>query len=90
MSRRIEKINELILHNLSEILFFEYPGNMITILSVFTSPDLSSAKIFVNLSDSILKFETLNANTKHLRYILAQKISLRKTPELIFIDCSEK
>lgn len=89
MSRRIEKINALILQNLTEILFFEFPGVMIPILSVITSGDLSNSKIFVDLSNLDLKFETLVARKNKLRFDLAQKIELRKIPDLEFIDCSK-
>lgn len=88
---RLQRIADLIQTELARILQREMRDlniGMATITGVTVSPDLSHAKIFVsvlpeeNAKDTV---EALNDETKNLRYLLAQSVKLRITPDLRFI-----
>lgn len=87
-SNRMEKINSLIKKELSDILRNEYEfgiDNFVSINMVDTKPDLSMADIYVSSlkeEDSIV--ESLNRESKHIRFILSKRLDLKKTPQLRF------
>lgn len=96
MSQRIEKINELIKTQLSQIIIkeIEFPENvMVTITNVETSPDLKSTKIFIsvlpeNMRGTALTILTKNASILHRN--LNKMIKTKFTPNLkFFIDEQE-
>jgi len=92
MSRRVQRLNNLIRHEISELLQRQAKdprlGNFIAITEVSISPDLRYAKIFVShISSEGQKQETMNALASasgFFRRELAQRIRLRHMPELIF------
>jgi ribosome-binding factor A len=96
MSRRIEQINELIQHELSNILSREafFDNYLVTITSVDCSPDLNQAKIGI----SVLPDKFFGSALKKIRQqsglfskLLNQKIKIRKIPKLIWVaDTTEK
>lgn len=88
---RLQRIADLIQTSLAKTLQREMKDmniGMVTITDVTVSPDLSHAKIFVsvlpeeNAKDTVA---ALNDETKNLRYLLAQSVKLRITPDLKFI-----
>lgn len=87
-SNRMEKINSLIKKELSDILRNEYEfgiDNFVSINMVDTKADLSMADIYVSSlkeEDSIV--ESLNRESKHIRFILSKRLDLKKTPQLRF------
>jgi len=92
MSRRVQRLNNLIRHEISELLQRQAKdprlGNFIAITEVSISPDLRYAKIFVShIGNEEQKQETMNALASasgFFRRELAQRIRLRHMPELIF------
>jgi ribosome-binding factor A len=93
MSYRIKKINSLIKNELSLVLLnkIQDPAlGIVTITSVKVSPDIRSAKIYVSVYQKEQReeiLEKLNGIKGLIRTQLAQRINLRRVPELnFFID----
>ena len=93
MSHRIEKINQLIRKEISELLQRQVKdprlGEFIAVTDVVTSPDLKSAKVYVSRigteeeKQEILK--TLNAAANYFRKELLHNIRMKHIPELSFL-----
>lgn len=91
-STRQAKIARLLQKELSEIFRSQTAATHGTIISVTTvrvSPDLSVARVYLSVfptEKSKEMIETVNANSRTVRYELAQRVrfQLRKTPELSF------
>lgn len=92
MSHRIERINNLIRQEISELLQRQVKdprlGTFIAVTEVSTSPDLKSAKVFVSrISNQEEKEETmqaLEAAAGFLRKSLMKNLRLRRVPDLHF------
>lgn len=92
MAHRIERINHLILREISELLRTEVKdprlGTFITITEVVTSPDLRHARVLVSSINGVeAKEETLNAlvaASGFLRNELSKRLKLRRIPDLVF------
>ena len=92
MTRRIERVNNLIRQEISELLQRQVKdprlGTLVTITDVSTSPDLRHAKIFVSrIGNEGEKQETLSvlaAASGFFRNELAKRLRLRHIPELSF------
>lgn len=92
MSRRIERINNLIRHELSDLLQRQVKdprlGAFVAFTEVDTSPDLKHAKIFVSrIGNDEEKRDTLTAliSASHFfRRELAKSLDLPRIPELSF------
>ena len=92
MAHRIERVNNLIRREISELIQHQVKdprlGAFLTITEVITSPDLKFARIFVSSingqeeKQKILK--VLNAAAGFLRTELAGKMRIRRVPELSF------
>lgn len=92
MARRIERVNNLIRQELSELLrrHVKDPrlGNFVTVTAVTTSPDFRYARIFVSHIGSAEQraatMDGLAAAAGFLRKELARRLELRRVPELSF------
>lgn len=91
MSKKNEKIAELIKRNISEIIQFDLKDpkiGFITITDCQVTNDMSYAKIFVSfLGQNARKeagMQALNRSKGYIRSELSKKLSTRKVPELIF------
>jgi ribosome-binding factor A len=92
MTRRIERVNNLIRDEISEMLQRQVKdprlGNFISITEVSTSTDLKYAKIFVSSirtdeeKEKVLK--ALTAASGFFRSELAKRLRMRRVPELAF------
>ena len=89
MTHRIERVNNLIRREISQLLQREVKDprldGFIAVTEVSTSPDLKYAKIFVSRMGS--KQETMGALASasgFLRNELARHLKLRRVPELSF------
>ncbi|AUC61883.1 ribosome-binding factor A [Cyanobacterium sp. HL-69] len=96
-SRRIEKVSSLIKREVSQMLINEIKDDrvgagMVSITHVEVSGDLQHAKVFVSIYGTAeAKKETmegLKACTSFVRRSLGQKINLRHTPEIRFMEDS--
>lgn len=92
MSHRIEKINNLIRQEISELLQRQVKdprlGTFIAVTEVSTSPDLKSAKVFVsrisNQEEKEEAMQALEAAAGFLRKSLMKNLRLRRVPDLHF------
>ena len=92
MAHRIERVNNLIRQEISELLQRQIKDprldSFVAVTEVSTSPDLKYARIFVShMGDEGKKKETLivlAAASGFLRNELAKRIRLRRIPELVF------
>lgn len=91
MSHRIEKINELIKQQISEILIRELnlkPGIFLTVSKVDTTRDLRYTRIFLSIfpeKEAGYVLETLKKEIYNLQRVLNKKLSMRPLPRIEFI-----
>lgn len=91
-SRRQQRVRELLVHALSEILRREFPvteTGLITVNDVGVANDLHSAVVFVSLLGSADQQQAalalLNQNQKRIQGLLAHAVVLKYTPQLKFV-----
>jgi ribosome-binding factor A len=92
MIHRIERVNNLIRREVSELIQRQVKDPrldaFITVTEVATSPDLKYAKVFVSCisgkQEEQKTLGVLNAAAGFLRAELAKKLRLRRIPELSF------
>jgi len=92
MTRRVQRLNNLIRHEISELLQRQVKdprlGSFIAVTEVSISPDLRHARIFVShIGSEEEKQETLSALASasgFFRRELAKRLRLRRIPELSF------
>jgi len=92
MAHRIERVNSLIRHEISQLLQRQVKdprlGTFVTVTEVSASPDLRYAKIFISrIGSEVEKQETLSALTAasgFFRKELSRCLRLRRIPELSF------
>ena len=92
MAYRIERVNNLIRQEISELLRRQVKdprlGGFITVTKVSTSPDLKYAKVFVSqISGESSRqdiLSTLSAASGFFRTELTKSLRLRRIPELSF------
>lgn len=90
-ANRLEKINEEVKKELSQIISFELKDPRITgivsVTKVSVTQDLKYAKVYISTINSKDKLEVikgLKSASGHLRSQIGHRINLRYTPELIF------
>ena len=90
-SNRLEKVNEELKRELSNIINYEVKNSnvtgMVSVTEVKVSPDLRYAKVSVSILNSKNIKQTLaglKAASGYMRSRLAEKVNLRVTPELVF------
>lgn len=88
---RLNRINEELKREISNIINYEVSNSnvtgMISVTSVKISPDLRYARVYVSMLNSKSVKNTLAAlksSSGFIRSRIAEKINLRVTPELIF------
>ena len=92
MTRRTERVNNLIRQEISQLLWRQVNdprlASFISVTRVSTSPDLKHAKVFVSsMGDETSKSEILQGFTAasgFLRRELAERLTLRHIPQLSF------
>ncbi|MBD1856698.1 MULTISPECIES: 30S ribosome-binding factor RbfA [Leptolyngbya] len=93
--RRMARVAESIRREVSQMLLNGIKDDrvgtgMVSVTDVDVSGDLQHAKIFVSIyGDETAKAETmagLKSATGYVRSVLGQRIRLRRTPEVIFIE----
>jgi ribosome-binding factor A len=92
MTHRIERVNNLIRREISELIQHQAKDPrldaFVAVTEVVTSPDLKYAKVFVSCMSGQEEEEktlgVLNTASGFLRTELAKKIRLRRIPELSF------
>jgi ribosome-binding factor A len=95
MSRRTQRLNELIKVELGNIFLreVEFPvGSLVTITRVQTAEDLMSVKIFISVfpeKSATPVFRMLNARIYFLQQKLNRKLPIRPVPRIVFYQESE-
>ena len=92
MTHRIERVNNLIRREISELLQRQVKdprlGNFVTVTDVSLSPDLRYAKVFVSCmggeEEKQVTLTGLSAASGFFRSQLAKRLRLRRVPELSF------
>jgi ribosome-binding factor A len=92
MTHRIERVNNLIRREISELIQRQVKDPrldvFVTITEVVTSPDLKHAKVFVSCISGKQEeqkiLSVLTAASGFLRTELARNLTLRRIPELSF------
>jgi ribosome-binding factor A len=92
-SNRIGRINEEIQRELSELLRSlkdpRVQKTMVSVTRVDTTADLRYAKVYVSIYDKEQSKEVLKglkSSGGYLRHELASRLSLRYTPELVWVE----
>ena len=94
-SRRVSRVAELVKREVSQMLLHgikddRVGAGMVSVTDVDVSGDLQHAKIFVSIyGTEEAKAETmagLKSATGYVRSELGQRIRLRRTPEVVFIE----
>lgn len=89
MSQRIEKVNELLKHEISQLLLKEVDFNniLVTVTTVDTSKDLRQTKIKLSVmplekSEDVLKI--IKRNIFQLQHELNKKLHMKPLPRIRF------
>ena len=93
MIHRIERVNNLIRREVSELIQYQIRDprldDFVAITEVDTSPDFKYAKVYVSCINGKQEEQktlgVLNAASGFLRTELAKKVRLRRIPELSFL-----
>lgn len=93
VSKNVSRLNEDIKRELIDIIGGmkdpRLKGGLLTVTRVETAPDLSSAKVYVSMmgeqADTGEVVAALDRAKGHVRSEIAQRMHIRRAPELIFI-----
>ena len=92
-NRRIEKVSSLLKKEMSLILMNDLNNNLIlenfvSITKIELSGDLQHSKVFISTSaeEKIKKLiiENLNSAKSKIRFLLSQRVKMRRIPDLVF------
>ena len=92
-NRRIEKVSSLLKKEISLILNNDLNNNLIienfvSVTKIELSGDLQHSKIFISTSaEEKIKqiiLENLNSEKNKIRFLLSQRVQMRRIPDLIF------
>ncbi|MCA1667980.1 MAG: 30S ribosome-binding factor RbfA [Thermomicrobia bacterium] len=90
-SRRIEQINDFLRNEIANLIQEERDElrlKLVSVTEVQTSPDLRHARVYISTlggeKERDAAVETLRRHARHLRHLLAPRITFRSVPELDF------
>ncbi len=88
---RLNRINEELKKEISNIISFELKNpdatGLISVTKVKITPDLKYAKVYVsilNAKNDVKTMEALKNSAGFIRSLIAKRVNLRITPELVF------
>ena len=88
---RLNRIDEELKKELSQIISFELKNpeatGLISVTKVKITPDLKYAKVYISMLNSKNEektLETLKQSAGFMRSLIAKRVNLRITPELVF------
>lgn len=96
-SRRVSRISSQIKREVSQMLLYDIKDDrvgagMVSVTDVQVSGDLQHAKIFVSIygteAAKIETMEGLQSSESFVRRELGQRVRLRRTPEIAFLEDS--
>jgi ribosome-binding factor A len=93
MTRRTERINDLLREEISDLVLHELKdpriGGLVSITEVDVSPDLRHAKVFVSVLGSNEErsstLDALEAGRRFLQRELRRRVTMRYVPDLAFL-----
>jgi ribosome-binding factor A len=93
MTRRTERINDLLREEISDLVRLEVKdprvGGLVSITEVDITPDLRHAKVFVSVlgsdAEKAATFVALRAAAHFLQRELRKRLTIRRIPELVFL-----
>lgn len=93
MSRRLERVNDLLRQEISDILRRQLKdprvAGLVSVTEVVTSPDLTSARAYVSVlgevADKESTLEALRHAAPFVRRILGRRLTIRRIPDVTFI-----
>ncbi|MEX0785804.1 MAG: 30S ribosome-binding factor RbfA [Dehalococcoidia bacterium] len=93
MTRRTERVNDLLREEISDLLQHGLKdprlGGLVTVTEVDVAPDLRHAKVFVSVlgsaEEQLSTFEGLAAASHYMQRELRKRLTMRRTPELAFV-----
>jgi ribosome-binding factor A len=92
MSKRIQRVNQLIKREISQLILreIEFPEDtLITITRVNSTPDLREAKVFVSVmpeEKKVKAFVSLNRKIYQLQQKINKRLKMKIVPKLIFVE----
>jgi ribosome-binding factor A len=95
MPKRIERVNELLRHEISQIILreIEFGSNMVTITNVQTTGNMQQAKIKIMVlpdKNSAWVLEKLKKNIWQIQQFLNKKLKMRPVPRIEFVIDQEQ
>lgn len=89
MSQRIKRINELLKHEISQLILREidFPDILVTITNIDTSADLRHAKVKISAlpqDKNELAIEIINQNIFQIQQKLNRKLRMKPIPKIRF------
>ncbi|MDP2719493.1 MAG: 30S ribosome-binding factor RbfA [Dehalococcoidia bacterium] len=93
MTRRTERLNELLREEISQIFFKQIKNvtgeHIVTVTEVATSPDLRTAKVYISVmgdpGEKQELFKKFSSAAGYIRKELGSRLYIRRIPELLFI-----
>jgi len=91
MSKRIERVNELMKREVNELLLKEcdFPENcFVTVTRAQTSPDLRISKIFISIlspKEEERIFAYLKSQVFEIQQKINRKLRIRPVPKIVFV-----
>jgi len=92
MAKRIQRVNELIKKEISQIILreVEFPKNVfVTVTRVETSPNLIESKVFISVlseQDKSTVFTLLNRQIYALQQGINKRLRMRPIPKILFSE----
>lgn len=90
MSKRLERVNELLYREISQLLLreFDFQNTLVTVAEVKTNADLREAKVIISVmptekAGSILRI--LERNIFELQQMLNKRLNMRPVPKIRFV-----
>ncbi len=92
MSRRIQRVNQLIKQEISRIILREIEGpkdTLITVTRVSSTSDLRESKVFIGVIPEENKTEvflSLNRKIYHLQQEINKRLKMKIVPKIVFVE----
>lgn len=94
MSNRIEKVNSLLQHEISNLMLrdFNFSGILVTLTHVDTSPNLIECKAYVSVfpeENASKVLDVLNRGVYDIQQKINKMLNMRPIPKIIFVHDSK-
>lgn len=92
MSRRIQRVNQLIKQEISKLILREIEGpkdTLITVTRVSSTPDLRESKVFISIIPEENKnktFLSLNRKIYQLQQKINKRLKMKIVPKIVFVE----